>query len=37
MASSLCEGVTQDPDEIQDAADQLVRAGLLSEFEEWFR
>lgn len=25
------------PDEIQAAADELVRAGMLPEFEEWFQ
>lgn len=31
------DGVEPLPDEIQDAAGELVRAGLLPEFEEWFR
>lgn len=31
------DGVETLPDEIQDAATQLVRDGLLPEFEEWFR
>lgn len=31
------DGLEPLPDEIQDAATQLVRDGLLPEFEEWFR